>query len=330
MSQCVLLLAFCLPDTISIAYESKLQDQGYGTLIVNIGIQTLVAYYGIARDDDKAKDIIIKGKTSDEGDADSEPERSKCRNRRNYFWRRHGLKLKDPMGYVTPIRCTLADLIIKSGKITANGTSVDVKLEDFWEQCKAPVLFQRDIDTLLSLDIDQFDYDNCPTTEAVDASLDRHIAILRAIHTTCWAVLSMFITYASFIYLEVNTAFPISLAGAMLSHVLTLLLINHIGSSLPSYRGYDDLSEKRGNTICGIKDYIQHLEEHHNGFLWRLYDGLKSHNEFLGNENFDRLSNESKKQYSHTIADSYNEYLNFIDKAKAVVVSQNIKGHPPA
>jgi len=145
-------------DLVGNGYYTHYQDGGYGTLIFNIGIQALYAFYGVTTSDPLTHEIVVFGQISSSGDPSDEPERSECGDRRNGFWSGYGFKLKEPDAFDTPMKAKLVDLHLRGLGVTVNGTPRIVELEDFWLKGEAPSLFKSDLQILMDVDFEQFQF----------------------------------------------------------------------------------------------------------------------------------------------------------------------------
>lgn len=311
-------------DLVGNGYYSDYQGGGYGTLIFNIGIQALYAFYGITPSDPLAHEIVVFGKVSSSGDPDEDPARSECRDRRNGFWAGHGFKLKEPEEFDTTMKARLVDLHLRVGGMTANGTPRTVELEEFWLKGEAPTLFKSDLQALMSANLEQFNLEACPTKADIEKAWTKAVRASKAVRLALWTLLSGASIYLSFLLLDPLEALSFSLAGVFGSHLLTLLLDSRIWQYFPSYRQYRKMQDKRGEVIAGVRGYIEALEESHNGLMWRLHQGLKGLDATLADEVFADMAEASRKQYAFRLSDRYEDYKRFVESAKGVIIGRGL------
>lgn len=311
-------------DLVGNGYQSGFQSDGYGTLIFNIGIQALYAFFGVKPSDQEAKEIRVTGKVSSVGDPGDEPERSKCGNRRNSFWASFGFLIKEPNNFDTTMKARLSDLHLKVGGLTTNGTPRTVTLEEFWLKGEAPKLLTLDLEALMAADLEQFQLDQCPTEEMLEAQWDKAISHSRGIRRSLWLLMVSVCAYIAFISFRPLDAISVSCGAVFVSFLLSSYIDNRIWNLLPSYRRYRDLREKRCEIITNIKDYIQELESSHNGLIWRLHRGLKEVDSSLADDIFTEMAEDSKKQYAFKLSDCYENYGRFVELAKAAIVGNSL------
>jgi len=124
-----------IDDLVRNGYGAEYCNSGYGTLAMNIAIQALYVVYEIEPGCIDAQNISVAGEVVPTGDPEG-PAGHDCRDRRNHFWSSFGLVLDEPDQFEANMRASLADLHLKIGGLTSNGTPKTVELENFWETGK--------------------------------------------------------------------------------------------------------------------------------------------------------------------------------------------------
>lgn len=81
-----------------------------------------------------------------------------------------------------------------------------------------------------------------------------------------------------------------------------------------SHRSQNNLAE---HTLTSL-EYIQALEEEHNGFVWRLYEGLKTLYRSLDKENYRRIAELSKCRFDYGLARHKDDYFQFCKEIKTI------------
>jgi len=101
-------------NMIGNGFGSGYQNQGYGTLLVSIVIDSLKLIHSKA----SYKNTVIRGELAPiehpEGDDETALE---CHLRRVHFWEKFGFEIPNPIAYRSPIRAKLADLIERQVEI---------------------------------------------------------------------------------------------------------------------------------------------------------------------------------------------------------------------
>ncbi|WMS89283.1 hypothetical protein [Pleionea litopenaei] len=311
-------------DLLGNGFSSGIQNKGYGTLLFNIGIQVIYTYFGIAQGNPEANNILVSGKTSSVGDPGNEPAKSECRDRRNGFWSNFGFKLKEPDGFFTPMKAKLSELHARLDGKTENGTLYGLDLEQFWLKGNAPLLFESDIRSLMKLDIESLDLDICPTQDDIEGEWVKAVYWSKIIRKTLFCGLSVVAVYFAFSWLDLLHAFSMSFTAIFICYFLSMYLDERSWRYLPAYKKYNLLQNKRGEIISNARQYIKELEKQHNGFFWRLYQGLRVIDQSLSANIFNEMSEHSKSLYTYFLADRYDDYAKFIRAAKVVVVNKGL------
>ena len=315
-------------DLVGNGYNSGYQCGGYGRLIFNIGIQALYTYYGMPMNDPLAKKIHVYGEASSIGDPPEEPAKSECCDRRNKFWSDFGFELNDQKAFKTPMETTLADLKLRDGEVTKNGTQRIINLEKFWLNGEAPELLESDIQAFMSVDLEQFNLDECPTQKDLDTAYNVAEVHLKFLRIFIFLTLSALSVYWSFRLLETSDAFSYSIIGILFSYIIDRSFSYSIWRFLPAYQKYDRLFTQRVKMISGVKGYIVEVEQSYNGLLWRLYPGIKDFDESLSDNVFNDMAKTSKALNSFILADNrYKEYKHFMETAKRIILEREIKSY---
>lgn len=302
-------------DLVGNGHSTGLQNQGYGILIFNIGIQALHIFYNMKLGAATTEKITISGTTSNSGDPENEPERSQCRDRRNGFWMDYGFKLSEPTAFKTAMKARMCDLQLRAGAPTANGASRLIQLDQFWLKENAPILHQADVQKLMSIGFEQFNLDACPSTEDLNQISDAAIDWSNGIRLILLFFIGAGVLCTTINFFDPFTAIGTALLGLVCGYFFLDGFYERLLSLTPHYEKYSRLSDIRRETVSAIKNYIIKLEDEHNGLLWRLHQHLGTREPFK-NDTFKELAHASKQQNPYYLADNYQVYTQYITAAK--------------
>lgn len=314
-------------DLRSNGFQSGLQNGGYGTLAVNIALQSLRRYYcldpGVP---DSTHNPTLSGSVSSTGDPDEEPHRSECWQRRNHFWSRFGFKLNDPSVSDTGMQASLADLHEIVSGTTANGTPRWVSIELFWPRDKRPLLLPGAKETLASIEPSLLELHDCPSADEI------RVQRRKAVSLAYWAGRSAALAGITLTLLilskltSLNTIIGVGIFGAFSSYLVKDCVAAHLFTRLPRFHICETLEQRRRSAIQQVCHHITQIEESRNGLFWRLFEAMVVLQPLLKNEAaFVELADWSKRGTIGLYVDRpprFDEYRCFISAARRWVVEQ--------
>ncbi|VAW62966.1 hypothetical protein MNBD_GAMMA11-3430 [hydrothermal vent metagenome] len=288
-------------DLLGNGESSKYQDQGYGTLLVNLALQVMRCF--------SDKKILVKGNISNLNDNDLE----KSSSRRHHFWQSFGFKLKSPELYNTPMQAHLNNLNIIDRGMIQHSLSTTLNLHIFYSFINRPTAQESDVTLINNLDLELFS-----TKQITKYNIINKIRL----HSIKWANR---LAYSSIIIFIAGTLFlfyPLSTDQlkwfSVLSIVALLFIPNfltyRLAGFLPGYRRSEKQNKKRLESILSIRNELISLEKKRGGFIWRIYNPLAKIDPTIKNKAFDKMANLSKNQHFELINyQHYGEMLSLLN-----------------
>jgi len=291
---------------------------GYGRLIFNIGIQLLHLYFGSLKTPSIANSINILGKASPQSDLKlSQKEKILNIQYREKFWEDSGLKYVEPNNPHSEIKATLDSLNIRKEGLCGNGCSKFIDINCFWSKLRKPTFFSDDI---ASLHKTQLNTDKILSADEL-ISLDKQetLAMLKAkrISQLTTILIMLIILTSNSEYLFTSTFLILALALYFISvYLLSMKVVDFISD----YKDSKERKAEHSQGLAELKKTIETVEESNNGLIWRLHHELIIRDPKLDTETNKRLVKQSKEQFFLSISNQYVDYVEYINKAKAILI----------
>jgi len=299
-------------DLVGNGFGTTIQDKGFGTKAFNLGIQAIYRAFGLEFRGEEASSIEVFGKLSTSGDASSEPEKSKCGERRIHFWTSFGFKLIDPNCFESAMKSSLLNLIINRDKPDLDSF---IDLNSFWLLGNEPIVLEKDICALKVVEINKLDLSKVPSKEDLDKAYNSNSK--GAENTTNLAFLCLlFFTFYLKIFEGLNVEWDVILFLMIALYFGLHLLVINIMEYTPKSRYTKRITKERADAVNAADQHIQIIESENNGLIWRLYPFVSDNFKEFKSEKYQKLSQSSYEQKYTYLSDNIDDYHQFMLRAK--------------
>ena len=302
-------------DLVGNGENSGYQNQGYGTLLVNLALQVMRTIVD--------NNIPVEGDVSNRGDEDIDTSGA----RRHHFWQSFGFKPAGPDSHNTTMVANLDELKILNRGSIEGILPTTLRLAEFYPPANRPVIQAQLEKTLRELDVRSFATADLPDANTIYQARTRSLN-----WTSRLAYLSILCTAGGLAAL----LYPLSATGWQWLTVATGLglltapgfMTARLVKFVPWYRNAVQDNQGRLDGIQQIQQTIIDLEAAHDGFAWRLYEPLAHIDAGIRSEAFDAIAHSSRSRSSGNVP--YQHYGELLAKLQEKVMQNYTRPAMPA
>lgn len=267
-------------------YSSEFQNQGFGTLVVNVLILNIQEYLFRQGYDYHDRRWVVRAEISTVGDPDEEPQKTQCRERRVHFWHRFGLTLAEDKGEGRS-ECLLRDTRVvgpRSKRVTSSGAPICPLPSEFWPVGQLPELFPGTSESLREVNLDDLSIQGLPKRDVLKASefgQQRYWTRFNAGLNVLAASAILTISIWAYHWQGEEADFGKISAAAFILYLACFWGANRLTSGLHnSNRKWLKIQEDLENLnkqMAEVSKAINSIEENCGGLMWRVvhwYDRL--------------------------------------------------------